>query len=228
MLFRVIASVLIMTASLVAQTIQPVIAEYRGKAEGKFAVTNNSLSPMVVVLEPKSFSITPEGKGIFRDLDSGINVELSTMSVRLQPKQTYYVFYKANADRFPAWFTVYATFSSPEHTDGLDLRFMLPHTIYLYQKQSLTQDEIQVKQVDYNEQEHKVTCVIENNGHDLARVQSVRATGDHASGDTAGFPMLPGATRNIEMDWKESSPPTEIDFRFEHFDLKRQIISSHQ
>jgi hypothetical protein len=72
-----------------AQTVQPVISEYQLKADGKFALTNGTLAPMVVVLEPKSFSITPDGQGVFRPLDRAIHVELSAMSARLEPGQTY-------------------------------------------------------------------------------------------------------------------------------------------
>ncbi|WP_263366709.1 hypothetical protein [Edaphobacter bradus] len=226
MLLRLIPAVLLLSGSLLAQSVQPVIVEYKGKADGKVALTNNTTSPMVVVLEPKSFSITPEGKGIFRDLDSNIHVDLSSMSVRLQPKQTYYVFYKATADKLPAWFTLYATFSSPQHSDGLDVRLMLPHTVYLYQKQPMVESGVQVKELSYNIETRRLTCEIENDSAALTRVQSVRATGDHASGELSGFPLLPGGSRHIEMDWKESVPPTQIDFRFEHFNLKRPVVAS--
>jgi hypothetical protein len=101
-------------------------SEYQLKADGKFALTNGTLTPMIVVLEPKSFSITPDGQGVFRSLDRAIHVELSAMSARLEPGQTYYVFYKAHADQLPAWFTVYSTFSSLQHHPGLDVRIMLP------------------------------------------------------------------------------------------------------
>jgi hypothetical protein len=228
MSFRILVGIVWLSASLLAQTVQPVIVEYRGKADGKLMLTNNTLSPMVVILEPKSFSITAEGKGQFRPLDSNIHVQLSSMSVRLQPKQTYYVFYKATADKLPAWFTVYATFSNPRHSDGLDVRIMLPHTVYLYQKQPLTVSEVQVKNLSYSVGTRRLSCDIENDGEALARVQSVKATGDHASGDLAGFPLLPGGSRHIEMDWSDSRSPTEIDFRFEHFDLKRPITGSTQ
>ena len=209
-----------------AQTVQPVIVEYKGKADGKFAVTNNTLSPMVVVLEPKSFSINSSGRGIFRPLDPGIHLELSSMSMKLQPKETYYVFYKASADKLPAWFTVYATFASPQHSEGLDLRMMLPHTVYLYQKEAMTEESIQVKDLAYNEGEKKIICDLENDGSALGRVQSVHATGDHATGEASGFPLLPGTSRHVEVDWKEESPPTEIEFRFERFKLKRPVSAA--
>jgi hypothetical protein len=114
------------------------------------------------------------------------------------------------------------------HSDGLDVRIMLPHTVYLYQKQPLTAGEVQVKNLLYSAGIRRLSCDIENDGEALGRVQSVKATGDHASGDLAGFPLLPGGSRHIEMDWFESQSPTEIDFRFEHFDLKGPITASTQ
>jgi hypothetical protein len=110
---------MLLGSSAFAQTVQPVISEYQMKADGKFALTNGTLTPMVVVLEPKSFSITPDGQGVFRSLDQNIHVELSAMSARLEPGQTYYIFYKAGADQLPAWFTIYSTFSSVRHNPGL-------------------------------------------------------------------------------------------------------------
>jgi hypothetical protein len=225
-LFRFVFVVFVLTGGLLAQSVQPVIVEYKGKADGKIALTNNTDLPMVVVLEPKSFSITPEGKGLFRDLDSSIHVELSSMSVRLQPRQTYYVFYKATADKLPAWFTLYATFSSPKHSEGLDVRLMLPHTVYLYQKQSIAENKVVVKSLFYDAETRKLTCDIENNSDALTRIQSVRATGSHVSDDLSGFPLLPGSSRHIAMSWKDSSPPTQISFHFEHFDLKRSVASA--
>jgi hypothetical protein len=66
------------------------------------------------------------------------------MSARLEPGQTYYIFYKAHADHLPAWFTVYSTFSPLQHGPGMDVRIMLPHTVYLYQKKPLAKEEINI------------------------------------------------------------------------------------
>ncbi|WP_263381353.1 hypothetical protein [Granulicella arctica] len=222
-MLKLVLTLTILTLGLVAQSVQPVIVEYKGRADGKFAITNDTLSPMVAVLEPRSFSITPDGKGIFRTLDSGIHVQLSSMSVKLQPKQTYYIFYKATADKLPAWFTVYTNFSPEHHSDGLDVHIMLPHTIYLYQKQPLMESDVEVRDVAYKPNIKKLTCNIKNNGLALARVQLVSATGVRSSGELAGFPLLPGADRHISMDWKDAAPPSQIDFHFEHFNLKRSV-----
>lgn len=55
-----------------AQTLQPVVVEYREKARGKFEIINDTLFPLNVVLEPKSFSISVEGHPSFRPLDEDV------------------------------------------------------------------------------------------------------------------------------------------------------------
>ena len=115
-----------------AQTVSPVIVEYKGKAEGRISLVNNTLVPLAVVLEPKSFSITADGNGVYRELDTDIHLKLSSTSFRVDPGQTYYVFYSATAEKLPAWFCVYAVFSKVQHAQGLDVRILLPHTVYIY------------------------------------------------------------------------------------------------
>lgn len=209
---------------LFAQTVQPVISEYGTKADGMFTLTNGTLVPMVVVMEPKSFSITPDGQGVFRPLDPDIHVELSAMSARLEPGQSYYVFYKAHADKLPAWFTVYSTFSFLRHEPGMDVRIMLPHTVYLYQKKPLAKEEINVASVTWESDTKKIVCDVENRGFSLVRVQEVRISGAHASESTAGFPLLPGGRRHLELSWNEKQPPENLLLRFEHFTLKEPLV----
>ena len=217
---------MLLGSSAFAQTVQPVISEYQLKADGKFALTNGTLTPMVVVLEPKSFSITPDGQGVFRTLDHDIHVELSAMSARLEPGQTYYVFYKARADQLPAWFTIYSTFSSVRHNPGLDVRIMLPHTVYLYQKRPLNKEEINLPPATWHSDTKTIVCDVENHGTSLVRVQEVRISGPHASETTAGFPLLPLGRRHLEFTWEEKQPPDSLQLRFEHFTLKAPIVTS--
>ena len=215
---------LLIGSSVLAQTVQPVISEYQVKADGKFALTNGTLTPMVVVLEPKSFSITSDGQGVFRPLDRDIHVDLSAMSARLEPGQTYYVFYKAHADQLPAWFTVYSTFSSVQHHPGLDVRIMLPHTVYLYQKHPLNKEEINIPAATWHAAAKTIVCDVENHGNSLVRVEEVRVSGPHASESSAGFPLLPLGRRHLELSWDEKQPPDTLQFRFEHFALKVAIV----
>jgi hypothetical protein len=143
--------------------------------------------------------------------------------VRLRPGETYYVFYKATADRLPAWFTVYATFASERHGPGLDLQIMLPHTIYLYQRQPLAQEEVQITDAVYNPETGRIVFTVDNTGTRLARVQDVLATAPHASAEVAGFPLLPGMERRVQLDWHEKSVPAEIELQFEHFTVRRPL-----
>ncbi|SNS32722.1 hypothetical protein SAMN05421770_101513 [Granulicella rosea] len=227
-LFRILSVAAILglkfvPAPLHAQTVQPLIAEYKAHGEGRFEVTNNSLTPMVVLLEPRSFTITPEGKGIYRELDSTIHVDLSTSSLKLAPHQTAYVFYKADSEMLPAWFTIYATFSSPVHTAGLDMRIMLPHTVYLYQEYPLAEKDVTVSDVTYHAATGKLEVSLENDGYSLGRVQEVHGIGGHGEAEGAGFPLLPHGKRELELAWNGKEPPSELSFRFDHFTLKRPV-----
>jgi len=205
-----------------AQQVQPVIMEYRNKAEGRLTVINNTLQPMVVVLEPKSFSISPDGRGTFRPLDTTIHVQLSVMSVKLQPLQSYAVFYKADAENFPAWFSIYSTFS-PARASGasVNVRIQLPHTVYLYQSKPIDRDDIHILNARYSTTTHKLTCDMLNTGKALTRVQEVRTSGVHTEpAMLSGFPLLPGGLRTIEVDWKGKEPPTALNIAFDRFTLK--------
>ncbi len=103
---------------------------------------------------------------------------------------------------------------------------MLPHTVYLYQKQALVQGDVEVKDVVYSRRTGKVAFTLDNAGSMLARVQDVHAMGGHASVEVAGFPFLPGLRRRVEIDWHEETAPTEIHLQFEHFTVKRPVIVS--
>lgn len=229
LLRRLMGAVLLLSGCCsLAQTVSPVIVEYKGKAAGQIALVNNTLVPLAVVLEPRSFSITPEGNGVYRPLDAGIHVKLSSTSARIDPGQTYYVFYSAKADKLPAWFTVYCVFSRVQHGAGLDVRILLPHTVYIYPKKQPAKVEVQVSRPTYSAQAGKVDCDIENNTSDLTRVQEVRVTSGKQSETMAGFPLLPGGRRHLELNWSEKETPQTMVLRFAHNELKEPIRPSGQ
>jgi hypothetical protein len=227
--FRLMASLaLLLGATVRAQSIQPVIVEYTAKAEGRFQLTNNTLVPMAIVLEPKSFSIGPDGKATFRPLDPGIHLELSTMSSRLEPQQTYYVFYKARTATLPEWFTVYAVFSPIRKEEGLKVRIMLPHTVYLYQKKPIPKEAIHIQGAAYLTREDTVVCDLENMSASLVRVQEVRAISGKTSVLANGFPLLPRSPRHLVIPWNQKNPPNYLLLHFPHFDLKEPISVKNQ
>ena len=205
------------------QSISPIIAEYAGKGEGRIELSNNTLSPLVVQLEAQSFTIDIDGKAIYRPLDKQIEVQLSTTSVRLEPRQQYYVFYKAKAAELPAWFTVYATFSSPQRGPGVNVRIMLPHTVYLYQKKPLLRGEVHVGRAAFQPDRKRVVLELENTGAAYGRMREGSVRGGRDSASVNGFPLLPGASRRVVIPWTVSTPPREIVLHFDHFEIKTPV-----
>ncbi len=211
------------SAALKAQSVQPVISEYTDHAAGWFEVTNNSTLADVVILEPKSFSIAPDGTGEFRFLDSSIHVELSTTSLRLEPQQTARIFYKVTTDIAPAWLCIYASFSPAKKTQGLTVRMMLPHTVYVYQRLPLPKEAVDVGKVWYDSAKHIVHCELTNNSSLAGRAQAVEVVGGHATASLGGFPMLPHMQRILSVDWTSGEPPRSVEIIFDRFSLKHEV-----
>ncbi len=222
--FMLVCTFLILGRCALSQTVSPVIVEYIGNAEGRIALTNNTLVPLAVVLEPRSFSVTPDGKGVYRPLDPEIHVKLSSMSDRIDPGQTHYVLYKAKADRLPAWFSIFSTFSAIGRTSDLDVRILLPHTVYVYARRTQSNNEIlEVRESNYHRDSGKIVCEIENNTRDLERVEEVRAVSGAKSITSPGFPLLPGAKRHLEVEWKESDPPRDLILEMDRSTVKLKL-----
>jgi len=200
------AVALFMGATLVpaaiAQAVSPVISEYHGgPAAGSFDVTNDSLSPLVVMIEPKSFSIDREGKGAFRALDTGIKVTFSETSLRLPPKSQRTIFYKAYAESYPAWFSVYASFRGMPKENHMNVELQLPHTVYLLGsdkaakavKGDLTFENLQV--VDGT-----IKGTVHNVSSKMLRVDDVDVSEKGRGKETiGGFPLLPGGVHDFEV-----------------------------
>ncbi len=213
----------LMPAVLRAQSVQPIISEYTGQADGKFLVTNDTLTPMAVVLDPKSFEIGENGRGIFRALDSTVHLSLSASSFRLAPKQSLYVFYKVKVESTPAWFTIYAGFTPLNAGTGMKVRILLPHTVYLYQKQQAERKDFVVSQASFDTQKGTVSFDLDNFGVSLIRVQAVHASGGKNEVLASGFPMLPGARRHVEFSWDKQGSPDALLIQFPRFDLKQPL-----
>jgi hypothetical protein len=210
-------------AFALGQTVSPVIVEYTEAGKGKVALTNNTLSPLSVTLKGQSFSISDAGKAVYRQLDPGIHLKLSSTSVKLEPGQTYYVFYTATADKYPAWFTLFATFSGLHHESGLNLEYMLPHTVYLYQKESLQKDDLEVKEVTYDPSTGRVHCEIVNKSDRLGRSQGASFYGSHDDTVYGGFPLLPSAVHGQDYVPETKAAPKEIEIRFKAFNIRHSV-----
>ncbi len=202
-----------------AQTISPVIQEYQQKADSRFQVYNDVDVPLTVTLEPFSFSVDSKGTATFRKLDPGIHVQLSTTSFRVQPKQTYYVFYKATAETLPGWFCIYATFTGATTSSGLKLAFKLPHTVYLLGKTPLERSQVQWvrAQTSVEAEKQRITAEIENTSSGFGRVRQIDVATPLGKQSFPGFPLFPGQKRLIELDWPGPGTPQSIVLTFDRF-----------
>lgn len=215
---------LVFVTSAAAQTVRPVVVEHKGKARSKFEVANDSVFPLNVVLEPKSFSVSEQGEVSFRPLDGSIHLKLSSMSFRLPPKQSYFVFYQATSDQLPAWFTIYCTFAGLPRQQGLNVQIDLPHTVYLLQKESLEKSHIQIPLAEYDEKAHRVRLEVENTGPCMGRAGSVKIRSGRENKTEAGFPLFPNSRRWLEIGWEAEEPPQTVLLRFPRFEIEQELI----
>ena len=207
---------------LAAQSISPPISEYRGvKARGSFVVTNQTLFPLTVVLQPKGFKVTEDGDLYDVPLDTTVvTLRLSALSFRLQPRQAYTVFYEAQADTVPYWFNVWSGITGSKTESGINLRIELPHVVYLYQKLKLSATDITIRSVRYRPADRQIIVEFSNSSPRLGRVQSVVASADKVkSQEAAGFPLFPESIRRMRMPWADTLPPQKVEVRFDGFRL---------
>ncbi len=218
-LYRAVLCLLFLTPAIAAQTISPVVVEYRDKAAGRFQIHNDGDFPVTVVLEPHGFTVDSEGSPNFTDLSPDIHLDLSTMSFRIGPKQDYYVFYKASADKLPAWFCIYANVTGGRTQDGIQLKVQLPHTVYLLGKTPGQASDISWTQAltTTDTPKPKIEAAVENHGTDVSRVREIEVTSPSGKQTYPGFPIFPGQHREFELDWDQSGTPSHIQLRFEHF-----------
>src|SRR5260370_41323175 len=125
-----------LNSPLLAQTVRPLIDENVVKgpgknAKGKIEYINDSLQPLNVVLDLKSFTVSSTCELSYRPLDDGIHAKFSTMSFRIPPKQNFFVFYEASPDKLPSAFAGYATCAGfKDRPQGaLRLPALLRHTL---------------------------------------------------------------------------------------------------
>jgi hypothetical protein len=206
---------------LAAQSVSPPIAEYQERARSSFQLQNASIFPITVVLEVRGFSITEQGDVVDVPLDtSRIHVKLSEMSFRLPPRATRTVFYEAISDSLPAWFTILSAMTGAKTENGLNVRILLPHVVYLNQKQPLRKDEVAIRAFEYDPVGKKARVQLENLGPNLGRVYQLTVTDNHnTSRPAGGFPLLPRSRRWSEVSWEGTKPPSRMTLRFSRFTI---------
>jgi len=220
---------LAISAGAAGQTVRPVISELGNPAKGRVEYVNDGLTPLNVVLEAKSFTVSEQGEINYRPLDPDIHLKLSATSFRIQPKQTFYVFYEASAAPDPAWFVIYASFSGfPFRTaQGMNVRLQLPHTVYLLPKQKTEKTDIRVVRAELDEAHNKVLLEVENTGRSFGRVLQTQLANGRKKQDAPGFPLFPHSRRILEvpLDSKaeRDSTPTELSLQFDGFKVEEKL-----
>lgn len=215
-----------------AQTVRRLIDEnvVKGpgsKAKGKIEYVNDSLQVLTVTLDTQSFTVSDTGDMQYRPLDPGIHVKFSATSFRIQPKQSYLVFYEAQADAVPSWFVVYATFAGfKERTaEGLQLHMLLPHTVYLLPKGEVKRDDLVVKIAEFHAVEQKVVLRLENTGGAFGRIleADIGSVKDKDKATSNGFPVFPHRERQVEIPWTSPEVPKKITLHLRTFTVEEPI-----
>ena len=221
--------VLLLTAASLAQTVRPVISELGNPAKGRVEYVNDGLTPLNVVLEAKSFTVSEAGEISYRPLDPNIHLKLSTTSFRMQPQQTYYVFYEASSPQSPTWFVIYAAISGfPFRTaEGMNVRLELPHTVYLLPKQSVEKPDVRIERAELNRAENKVLLEVENTGDNLGRVLETQLVYSKKKQEAPGFPIFPHSKRIIEIALEEKPEgehvPVECVLQLQNFKVEGKL-----
>jgi len=198
----------------VAQTVAPPIAEYRNKAQGMFELRNDGDVPLAAILEVHGFEVDESGTLKYADLDAHTKVELGSNSFVIPPHQTHYVFYKATSSSQNAWFTILNTLTKAASAPNqMRINFVLPHVVYLYQKQKMKKEDISAHVAAASEA-GKYVLEIENHSEKLGRVESVTGHGFEKSVELGGFPIFPGKKRQVVIDGgsAKSTPNVKVSF----------------
>lgn len=219
----VCAVVLLATAAhdVAAQVIAPPVVEYEQRAASTFDISNSGLRPLSVVIEPFFFWVDTLGEVHYTPFDtSRVKLELSTMSVRLPPRATYSVRYEARAEHLPAWFVITASFSGAR-TQGLNVRLQLPHVVYLNQKEPLQDRDVVIRAFEYDPSTGKARFKIENLSDRLGRCYDGSLRSAHGDSKVVpSFPLFPHFVRWVELPWTASSPPEQLELKFQEFTIR--------
>ena len=208
-----------------AQTVRPVLLEHGQKAHGRFELVNNTLLPLNVVLEAKSFTVDEQGEISYRPLDKHIHLKLARMSFRIPPQQSYWVFYEATADQLPAWFVIYANFTGYpfKSASGMNIQVELPHTVYLLPKGDLKQPDVSLVAAEYQAATRKIVVEVSNQSALFGRALGAEISAGREKVTQNGFPLFPNSHRRVEIAWEGDEPPQKLKLRFAKFTLEQAI-----
>jgi P pilus assembly chaperone PapD len=205
-----------------AQSVRPAVVEYTAAAEGQYDVVNDSLLPLVVTMEAKSFTIDNEGVAKFTALSPAIHLQLSETSLRIPPRSHRTIYYKANAASYPAWFCIYSTFSGLPKRGSMNMELELPHTVYLLSKTEAKRDQVVIENLHTEAGELQGT--VRNNSLNMIRLLSLQmVSADGKKIEEGGFPLLPGGERSLHLPFTAKTQPQALRAKLSHFTIEGQV-----
>jgi hypothetical protein len=228
-LLAALTCIFMMIAHAASQTVRPLINELSNPCKGRVEYVNDGLTPLNVVLEAKSFTVTETGEIQYRPLDPDIHLKLSTTSFRVQPQQTYYVFYEANSPKSPQWFVIYAAFTGFNFrtAQGMNVRLQLPHTVYLLPKSGVERPDIVVSRAELDPATNKVTVEVENQGDNFGRVLETQLLYSKKRQEAPGFPVFPHSKRILEIPLEAKAEgenvPIQVAMQFQKFKVEQKL-----
>jgi hypothetical protein len=212
----------LLSTPLVAQSVQPAVVEYTGNSEGQYEVVNDSLLPLYVTIEAKSFTIDAEGNARFAPLSSSVHLSLSQTSLVVPPHGRRTVFYVAKADVLPAWFCIYSNFSGLPRRGAMNVALELPHTVYLRAKQEARREDISLEGLHVEGGE--LRGVARNQSANMVRLQSLQVvTGDGRKREEGGFPLLPGGVRELHLPLDPGVRPEHLRAKLARFTIEGDV-----
>jgi len=148
-------------------------------------------------------------------LDPALKVELGSNSFVIPPHQSHYVFYKASCSSPQVWFSIQSTLTKAASAPGqMRINFVLPHVVYIYQKQKLKKEDVSV-QVKPGQTPGQYTLEIENHSDKLSRVETVTGQGFEKAVEAGGFPIFPQKKRQVVLDGGTPSAGAKVKVSFE-------------
>lgn len=211
-----------------AQSMDPPIAIFDEKANGRLVIGNPTLYPVNFVLEARSFTVSCSGDITFGPLDTArIHLSLSNMSGRIPARQNVRVFYQATADSLPSWFAIIASFSRTAPDAGLSVRLELPQIVYIMQRERAGEGDITIGAVTFDSVTKFVRVRVENHSTKLTRVVGLTITSSSGQSVVAdASPLFPNSARDFEHAWKLAGRPVSVTAAFPGFSMTRQVTAA--
>src|SRR5713101_603457 len=131
--FFILLGLLFWSFTADAQTVSPVITEYKGRvAKGEFTATNAGIVPLDIHIEPMSFTVDAAGQPHFTPLDTAhIHLKLDSLTAHLGAKQQRTFWYEVRCDQPECWGSLYVRFTGARTSSGMNVAVHLPSTFYL-------------------------------------------------------------------------------------------------